>query len=101
MVPLKSLIAITTHVPDCCDLKLTFLIFLILQLQGHSERIDVLTCRPGGVVQVLPIEGAGAADIASPPVRRDTRIVTRNDIVRAEFIFFACAGAAERTVKAG
>src|SRR5207253_5093725 len=74
--------------------------FLILQLQGHSESIDVVTSRPGGVVQVLIIEGgAGAADSAGPPVRRDARIVTRDDIVRAEFIFFARA--AEVTVKAG
>src|SRR4029077_8976719 len=64
---------------------------LILQLQGHSERIDVLTSRPGGIVQVLPVEGAAAADSAGPPVRRDTGIWTGDDIVRAEFIFFACA----------
>src|SRR6185295_2757985 len=72
---------------------------LILQLQGHSERIDVLTSRPGGIVQVLSVEGPTAANIAGSPVRRDAGVVTGDDIVRAEFIFFACAS--ELTVQTG
>ena len=72
---------------------------LILQLQGHSERIDVLTPAPGAIVRVLTVEGATAADIAGPPVRRDAGIVTGDDIVRAEFIFFACTS--ELTVQTG
>ncbi len=63
------------------------------------ERIDVLTCRPGSVVQVLSVERTGAADVAGSPVRRDARIVAGNDIVHAEFKFLARAG--ELTIEAG
>ncbi len=62
------------------------------------ERIDVLTRRPGSVVQVLPIERTGAADITGPPVGRDARIVAGNDIVHAKFKFITCAG--ELTIEA-
>ena len=62
------------------------------------ERIDVLTCRSGRVVQVLSVKGTAVTDIASPPVRRDARIVAGNNIVQAEFKFITCAG--ELTIEA-
>ena len=62
------------------------------------ERIDVLTSRSGPAPNT-PRRPPRPRTIAIPPVCRDARIVTANDVVRAKFIFFGCA--AELTVNAG
>src|SRR5688572_1947728 len=72
---------------------------LILQLQCYDDSIDVRPCRSWSIVQVLSVERACAADVASPIVRRNAGIVAGDDIVHTCFIFLAVTG--ELTVKAG